>query len=156
MPTAVSQLTPAEIEEERRIAEGFNAFLDTFPAPQPSLVAPKPASTASAWKPQLPTRPPFGREGETFLAVHTEQGEASAPDEAAEPEVDLALSVGADGEPAAVGSYPPHHKPAAVTVLGRNPPPPPPPIALVGKHVTVQGSGLPGIEGESGHVIEYV
>ena len=67
----------------------------------------------------------------------------------------MAPSVGADGEPATVGSYPPYHKLAAVTVLGRSPPPPPPPTALVGKHVTVQGSGLPGIEGESGHVTEY-
>ena len=33
--------------------------------------------------------------------------------------------------------------------------PPPPPTALVGRHVTVHGSGLPGIDGESGHVTEY-
>ena len=125
MPTAVSQLTPAEVEEDRRIAEEFNAFLDAFLAPQPKPVAPKPAPTASAWEPQLPTRPPMGRAAGILPAVHTEQGEASAPAEAAEPGDDLAPSVGADGEPATVGSYPPYHKPAAVIVLGRTPPPPP-------------------------------
>ena len=140
MPTAISQLTPAEIEEERRIAEEFNAFLGSFLAPQPNPVAPNPAPTASAWKPQLPTRPPIGREAEILSAVHTEQGEAGAPAEAAEPNVDLAPSVGADGEPATVGSYPPYHKPAAVTVLGRNPPPPPPSVCSGGQ--ARDGSGL--------------
>ena len=48
MPTAISQLTLAEIEEERRIAEEFNAFFDALLAPQPKPVAPKPAPTASA------------------------------------------------------------------------------------------------------------
>ena len=127
--TAISQLSPAEIEEERRIAEAFNAFLDAFPAPPPKPAAPKPAPTTSTWKPQLPTVTPIGREAETLAAELTEQGKAGASAEAAEPDADLAPSVGANGEPSTVDNYPRYHKPSAATVLGRSPPPPPPPTA---------------------------
>ena len=64
-------------------------------------------------------------------------------------------------ELAPVGTYPPRHRPASVTVLGPGAPPtplippPPPPTAMVGRHVTIQNSGLPGIDGESGYVRYY-
>ena len=52
MPTAISQFTPAEIEEERRIAEEFNGFLDAFPA---ALLL-----SRNLWPPNPPRRPPLG------------------------------------------------------------------------------------------------
>ena len=125
------------------------------PSPTPKPAAPKPTPTAAVWLPHLPTMSPIGREAETLASEPVEQGGAGAPAEAVEPDVDPTPSVGMDGEPATVGSYPPHYKPAAVTVLGRGIPPPPPPTALVGRHMTVYGAGLPGIDGESGHVTEY-
>ena len=154
IPTAISQLSPAEIEEERRIAEAFNAFLNAFPAPPPQPAAPRPAP-ATTWTPQLPTATPSGSSAETLASEPPGQGAADVSAEAAEPGADLAPPADAEGEPPTIGSYPPLRQPSALTVIGRSPPPPPPPTALVGRHVTVHGSELPGIEGESGHVTEY-
>ena len=155
MPESISRLSPEAIEEERRIAEAFNAFPDTFPTPEPQPVAPKPAPIAAAWKPHIPTMAYTGHVAAALAPEPTEQVGAGAPTEAVEPDVDPATVVEGEDESATVGHYPPHYKPAAVTVLNRGIPPPPPPTAMVGRHVTVYNSGLPGIDGESGHVTEY-
>ena len=155
IPTAISQLSPAEIEEERRIAEASYEFLDAFPAPSLQPAAPRPAPATSTWKPQLPTVTPSARSAETLAAELPSQGEADASAEAAEPGANQAPPAYAEGEPPTIGSYPPLHQPSAVTVIGHSPPPPPLPTALVGRHVTAHGSELPSIEGESGHVTEY-
>ena len=155
MPESISHLSPGEIEEERRIAEAFNAFLDTCPNPEPKPVTPKPAPTAAAWKPHIPTMSSTGPVAVALAPEPTEQVGAGAPAKAVEPGVDPASVVGGEDESATVGSYPPHYQPAAVTVLSRGIPPPPPPTALVGRHVAVYESRLPGIDGESGHVTEY-
>ena len=91
IPTAISQLNPAEIEEERRRAEAFNAFLDAFPAPPPQPAAPSPAPASSTWKPRLPTVTPGARSAGTPAAELPGQGEADAAAGATEPGADQTL-----------------------------------------------------------------
>ena len=146
---------PDKIDEECRIAEAFNAYLDAFSAPERQPAVFKPAPTAAAWKPHLPTMPSTGPVAPILAPDPTAQGGAGAPAEAAEPDVNPAPMVEGEAEPATVGSYPLHSPPAADTALNQGIPPPPPPTAIVGRHVTVYDSGLPGLDGESGHVIEY-
>ena len=86
----MSQLSPAEIEEERRRAEAFNVFLDAFPAPPPQPVAPSPAPVSSTWKPRLPTVTPGSRGAETLAAKPPDQEEADASAGAPEPGADKA------------------------------------------------------------------
>ena len=154
-PTALRQFSPAELEEERKRAEEFNAFLDAFPAPQHPPAAPNPAPVSSAWRPKLPARTPGPQGTSTPLANPPDQGAADVSEAAPAPGAKQAPPAAVEGKAAAVGSYPPLHRATAVTSLEDGPPPPLPPTALVGRHVTVRGSALPGIEGESGYVLEY-
>ena len=96
MPESISHLSPAEIEEERRIAEAFNAFLDIVSTPEPQPVALKPAPTAAAWKPHIPTMASTRPVASALAPEPTEQVGAGAPAEAVEPDVDPA-SVGRKG-----------------------------------------------------------
>ena len=155
VPMALSQLSPAEPAEERRRAEAFNAFLDAFPTPPPQPAAPSPAPAWSTWRPKLPTETP-GQQGTATPATSPpDQGEADVSGGAPAPGTEQASPATVEGKASAAGSYPPFHRASAVTILERSPPPPPPPTALVGRHVTVHGSDLPSIEGESGYVLEY-
>ena len=151
IPTALSRLSPAELAEERKRAEAFNAFLDAFHTPPPQPAAPSPAPVSSTWMPRLP-----GSQGTaTPVANPPDKGEADASARAPAPGTKRAPSAAAEGKASAAGSYPPFHQSSAVTSLERSSPPPPPPMALVGRHVTVHGSDLPSIEGKSGYVLEY-
>ena len=154
IPDAMRGLSPAAFEAARREAEAFNNFLESFPAGSQPVI-PKPAPSAAAGKTTSPMMTYAGPVVPNPTPEPLAQMATSEPTDA----VGLDTSPAPAGEEAEgtapVGDYPPLHQPAAVTVLDGGTPPPPPPTAILGRHVTVYNSGLPGIDGYSGYVQEY-
>ena len=116
MPESIRRLSPEAIEEERRAAEAFNAFMDASPTGSRPVV-PKPALTAAAGEPPTPTMTYAGPVAPALAPEPKGQAATGAQAETIEPDAGPAPAGEEDEGTATVSSHPPLHQPAAVTVL---------------------------------------